>query len=190
MPLKVYFTKSWTFSEVFGTTSYVRQWFEDLFNIKIQESFERLPIGHAAEAVDMTDTFDREWEQAFSPSAKPPLRVYFVEMLIMKKFSLRSVTTAEPGDFGGISFKKKNVAVLDREALVGRFGRHNSLEFARTMGHEVAHLLSLEHLRRGQVSPNLLSSVGTVGKRPRFAVQDWQVRKAREYGLSRRYLLR
>ncbi len=188
MPLEVYYTKSWTLSEVFGTLSYTRQWFEILFKIKIVENLKRLPHGHAAEAVDMTDTAAKEWDDAFYPTPKPPLRVYFVEFLIMKKFSVHTATKAKPSDYGGIAFMGMNVAVIDRDTLVKRFGKHHSLECSRTMAHELGHLLGLKHLQRPSLTPNLLATEATSGKRPKFAVTDMQVNSARQYGLSRKYL--
>lgn len=56
------------------------------------------------------------------------------------------------------------------------------------MGHELGHLLSLQHLKRSDFPANLMSSQGTVGKRPMFAISDSQVNQTRQYGLSRGYL--
>ena len=188
MPMQVYFSKSWTFSEIFGTLSYVRQWYETLFGILVQEKIEALPASHpaAAEAIDMVDTRDREWEDAFEPSDRPPARIYFVEMLIMSK-NIQATITGN-ADFGGITFTGTCVSAIDRDTLVRRFGRHNSLEFSRTVGHEIAHILGLKHLERSRLPANIIHSEASSGRRPKFAVEPWQVDQARAFGLRKSYL--
>ena len=182
MPLSVLFASCWSKQEVYATTSYVKQVFQDLFGVTIQEDVERLPPGEG-EAINLRDPL--EYHQLGGGEFRAA-RCYFADSLLYYGFTAATVK-GEPEDAGGAT--RGNIAVLDGSVLLKRFGKGNAYQYAFTMGHELGHVLGLHHHDPPFTGPNLMCSEATHGKRPCWHVTPEQVERVRKYGQKSELLL-
>ena len=135
MPLKIYYTRSWTPSQIFGVMSYTTQILQDLMSIKMSVlTRERLPVGHPAESIEPHGDQDKIRKILRIHEPMPPARLWFVEEFKFPKGVLapgEKVYGVTP-DFLTV---RAGIAVISRKDHLDRDNTLDALKCSRTVAH-------------------------------------------------------
>jgi hypothetical protein len=179
MPLKIYYTKSWTPSQVFGVMSYARQYFQDLVSIKICVlSRERLSVGHPAESMDLGGDPIKHRKIFKGDEPMPPAKLWLIDKFIYQKGEEKSygatpIWLTEKATI-------KGVAIVNLEDHISRNKTLNALECSKTVLHELGHVLGWDHYHCDKLKPNLMCTMGDHKIQPAFSVNEKMIKIARK----------
>lgn len=180
MPLKIYYTKSWTISQISAVMSNTKLKVMNMMGIRLSIlSYDKMPAGFVGESLNLDLLLPPRLKQIYrNPKHQPPARLWFIEEFIYPKDNTGKSYGTTVVEFIG-NKTKSGISIINRkDHLVHKKGL-DMHECSLTVAHELGHALGLEH-ECDKRKPGLMCTYGSHKIHPKFFLDKSSLAKVKE----------